>query len=416
MKRIIINGGNKLGGKIGISGAKNAALPVIMAALMGQGESILYDVPHLRDVNNLIKILNALGAKTEFKDNRLLVNTNALNKLEVPAKLATQMRASYYALGALLGRYGEVTTTLPGGCKIGRRPVDLHLKGFKALGAEINRDGCIINLQADKLIGDKIYLDYPSVGATMNIMMAATMAQGETMIENAAKEPEIVDLASYLNVMGAKVKGAGTNLIRIQGVKKLQGREYTIIPDRIEAGTYIISAAITNSQLYIDNVLVEHINSLLAKLREMGIKIKEDVNGVEVIANKPLNAVDIKTLPYPGFATDLQAQTMALLTQVKGQAKVTETVFEDRFGHVSQLKKMGAKIKVEGNAAAVQNSNLIGARVKATDLRAGASLVLAGLAAEGQTEIEDIYHIKRGYEDITNKLTNVGAKIKEVEQ
>ncbi|GAB6099480.1 UDP-N-acetylglucosamine 1-carboxyvinyltransferase [Halanaerocella petrolearia] len=414
MSKLVINGGNKLSGRLSVSGAKNAALPVIMASLMGQGESILNDIPDLRDVNNLIKILDSLGAETEFKDNKLQVNTDSVDKLEVPASLATEMRASYYALGALLGRYGEAKTTLPGGCKIGNRPIDLHLKGFKALGAKVKQDCGVIELQAKQLTGTKIYLDYPSVGATMNIMMAASMAEGETIIENPAKEPEIVDLANYLNVMGAKIKGAGTDTIRIQGVKELRGREYTIIPDRIEAGTYITAAAITNSQLYIDNVLVEHVNSLLAKLREMGVKIKEDVDGVEVIANQQLESVDIKTLPYPGFATDLQAPFMALLTQAQGNSKVIETVFEDRFGHAYELQKMGAQIKINDNIATIESSQLTGAQVKATDLRAGASLVLAGLVAQGQTKIEDIYHIKRGYEDITSKLTNVGADIREV--
>ncbi|GAB6137305.1 UDP-N-acetylglucosamine 1-carboxyvinyltransferase [Halanaerobaculum tunisiense] len=414
MSKLVINGGNKLTGRLSISGAKNAALPVIMASLMGQGESILHDIPDLRDVNKLVEILNSLGAEADFAGNRLQVQADSLSKLEVPASLATEMRASYYALGALLARYGEVKTTLPGGCKIGNRPIDLHLKGFKALGAEIKQEGNQISLQADKLTGTRIYLDYPSVGATMNIMMAAALAEGETEIENAAQEPEIVDLANYLNVMGAKIKGAGTNLIRVKGVKELTGTEYTIIPDRIEAGTYILAAAITRSQLHIDNVLVEHVNSLLAKLREMGVRIKEDVNSVEVAATDSLNSVDIKTLPYPGFPTDLQAPFMALLTQVEGKSKVIETVFEDRFGHAQELQKMGAKIAIEDNVAVVQASQLTGAQVQATDLRAGACLVLAGLVAQGETVIDDIYHIKRGYEDLTAKLNQVGADLQEI--
>ncbi len=415
MSCLIVEGGSKLTGEVSISGAKNAALPVVVATLMGEGESVIFDVPKLRDINNLIKILESLGAKVEYENNRLEVNSDSVNRLEAPYSLARQMRASYYTLGALLARYGEAATTLPGGCEIGNRPIDLHLKGFKALGAEVNIEHGVVEVKADKLTGDKIYLDYPSVGATMNIMMAAAMAEGETIIENSAREPEIVDLANYLNVMGADIKGAGTDIIRINGVEKLTGSEYTIIPDRIETGTYMMAAAITAGDIYVDNVLVEHVKPLIAKLKEMGVEIEEYVDGVRVNAPERLKSVDVKTLPYPGFPTDMQSQMMALLTQAKGTSIVIETVFENRFGHVDELKRMGAELKIDGKAVIVETAELSGAKVTATDLRAGAALILAGLVAEGETKINDIYHIKRGYEDVTKKFRELGAKIKEIE-
>ncbi len=415
MSCLIVEGGSKLTGEVSISGAKNAALPVVVATLMGEGESVIFDVPKLRDINNLIKILESLGAKVQYENNRLQVNSDSVNRLEAPYSLARQMRASYYTLGALLARYGEAATTLPGGCEIGNRPIDLHLKGFKALGAEVNIEHGVVEVKADKLTGDKIYLDYPSVGATMNIMMAGAMAEGETIIENSAREPEIVDLANYLNVMGADIKGAGTDIIRINGVEKLTGSEYTIIPDRIETGTYMMAAAITAGDIYVDNVLVEHVKPLIAKLKEMGVEIEEYVDGVRVNAPERLKSVDVKTLPYPGFPTDMQSQMMALLTQAKGTSIVIETVFENRFGHVDELKRMGAELKIDGKAVIVETAELSGAKVTATDLRAGAALILAGLVAEGKTKINDIYHIKRGYEDVTEKFRELGAKIKEIE-
>ncbi|OCL25641.1 UDP-N-acetylglucosamine 1-carboxyvinyltransferase [Orenia metallireducens] len=414
MSFLIVEGVSKLKGMVSISGAKNAALPIVMAALIGEGESILENIPNLRDINNLIKILDSLGSKTEYNNNILKINTDTINRLDIPYDLARKMRASYYVLGALLARFGQASTSLPGGCEIGSRPIDLHLKGFKALGAKINIEHGVVEVKADKLIGAKIYLDYPSVGATSNIMMAAVRAKGQTIIENAAREPEIIDLANYLNVMGAKIKGAGTDIIKIEGVKRLQGSEYTIIPDRIEAGTYMMAAAITESDLYIDNVLVEHVKPLIAKLREMGVRVKEDVNSVRIISDGKLKSVDMKTLPYPGFPTDMQAQFMALLTQAQGASMVIETVFENRFGHVDELKRMGADIKIDGRSAIVKKSNLTGAKVKATDLRAGAALIIAGLAAEGETEISDIYHIERGYENILDKLQSIGVNIRKV--
>ncbi|TDX59177.1 UDP-N-acetylglucosamine 1-carboxyvinyltransferase [Orenia marismortui] len=414
MECLVIEGGNKLEGELNISGAKNAALPIVMASLIGEGVSVLDNIPNLRDINNLIKILKSLGAEVEYQNNKLKVNSDSVNKFEISYPLANKMRASYYALGALLARYGQAKTSLPGGCEIGSRPIDLHLKGFEALGASVSIDHGMVNLKADKLTGAKIYLDYPSVGATLNIMMAAVKAEGKTIIENAAREPEIIDLSNYLNVMGAKIKGAGTDIIRIEGVDNLKANDYTIIPDRIEAGTYMMMAAITASDLSINNVLVEHVKPLIAKLIEMGATIEEDVNSIRVIGNNQLNAVDIKTLPYPGFPTDMQAQFMALLTQAKGVSMVVETVFEDRFAHVDELKRMGAKIKIDGRTAMVNNSKLTGAKVKATDLRAGAALILAALVAEGRTVVEDIYHIERGYEDVIAKIQKIGGNITKI--
>ncbi|MGM0501255.1 MAG: UDP-N-acetylglucosamine 1-carboxyvinyltransferase [Bacillota bacterium] len=411
MSQFVVTESNQLSGKISVSGAKNAALPVSMASLMGCGESSLYDIPDLRDIRIIVKILKSLGAEVDYKDNVLTVNADDVDKHEVPAELAKELRASYYILGAFLGRHGRVQTTLPGGCDIGNRPIDLHLKGFRALGAEVNIDGNLIQIEGEQLTGAKIYLDYPSVGATMNIIMAASLAEGQTVIENAAREPEIVDLANYLNVMGADIKGAGTDIIRIEGVEELTGTEYTIIPDRIEAGTYVIAGAITGSELYVDNVLVEHIKPLVAKLKEMGVKIEEDVKGIKVNGKSDLKSVDIKTLPYPGFPTDLQAPFMVLLTQVKGESKVVETVFEDRFAHAQELNKMGADITVEEHTATVNYSDLTGAEVVATDLRAGAALILAGMIAEGTTTIKEGYHVERGYENVIEKLTGIGVEI-----
>ena len=413
MSQFVVSKIEEVKGKISVSGAKNAALPVVMASLMGQGDSLLCDIPNLRDIRNIIKIIKDLGAEVDYKDNQLKVNSDAVDKVQVPNDLAQELRASYYILGAFLARHGQAETTIPGGCDIGDRPIDLHLKGFRALGAEVEIDGNFVHLEAEQLRGAKIYLDYPSVGATMNIMMAASLAEGKTVIENAAREPEIVDLANYLNVMGAEIKGAGTDMIRIEGVEELKGTEYTIIPDRIEAGTYLIMGAVTGSELYVDNVLVEHIKPLVAKLKEMGVKIEEDVSGVKVKAEGNLKAVDVKTLPYPGFPTDLQAPFMVLLTQAKGQSKVIETVFENRFSHVEQLQKMGAKIEEKkiGHTAIVKKSDLKGSKVEATDLRAGAALILAGLVAEGKTTIHEGYHIERGYEDIIEKLSGIGVEI-----
>lgn len=411
MERIVIAGGERLQGEIKVSGAKNAALPIICATLMADGESVLKDIPELRDIYNLKDILESLGAQVTFKDNEMRVNPNTITTFEAPYELVRKLRASYYILGALLPRLGEARCALPGGCQIGNRPIDLHLKGFRALGAEVIMDHGIVEVRADKLTGAKIYLDYPSVGATVNILLAATFAEGQTIIENAAREPEIVDLANYLNFAGAQIRGVGTDVIKVEGVSKLHGVEHRIIPDRIEAGTYMIASAITNGNVYVRNVLSEHLKPLIAKMKEMGVQIEEDIEGVRVWVDGPLKGVDIKTLPHPGFPTDMQAQMMALLTQVSGPSLVIETVWENRFMHVDELKRMGADIKLDGRTALIKPTQLTGARVTATDLRAGAALILAGLVAQGNTEVSEIYHIERGYENIENKLRGIGAKI-----
>ena len=409
-----INGGIPLQGEVTISGAKNAALPIITASLLADSPSVLKDIPILRDVEHLCAILKKMGAEISRDGHDIYVNPLTLDKLEADQELARKLRASYYILGVLLAREGRARTSLPGGCNIGNRPIDLHLKGFKALGANIILDHGIVEVKADKLKGARIYLDYPSVGATINIMLAATMAEGKTVIENAAREPELVDLANYLTVMGAKIKGVGTDIIRIEGVDSLQGTEHRIIPDRIEAGTFMIASALSQGNVFVRNVLTEHVKPLIAKFHEMNIQLKEDISGVEIRGIQNMKTVDIKTLPYPGFPTDLQSQMMVLLTQVDGTSLVIDTVFENRFMHVDELKRMGADIKIDGHSALIKPGKLTGARVTATDLRAGAALILAGLVAEGETEITDIFQIERGYEDIDDKLRGLGADIKKI--
>ncbi|MGM0420567.1 MAG: UDP-N-acetylglucosamine 1-carboxyvinyltransferase [Bacillota bacterium] len=411
MDKYYIEGGNKLEGNIQVSGAKNAALPIISAALLADGPGQLLDIPDLRDVRNMAKIFKKMGAGVEFQDNVMDIDPRTVNTYKADPELASQLRASYYLLGVMLAKEGRARTSLPGGCNIGNRPIDLHLKGFKALGADVTIEHGYVEVKADKLTGGHVYLDYPSVGATVNIMLAASKAEGKTVIENAAREPEIIDLANYLTVMGARIKGVGTDIIKIDGVDNLKGQEHRIIPDRIEAGTYIIAGAMAGRDVYVQNVLVEHIKPLLAKLNEMGVKFKEDISGVRISAPKILKTVDVKTLPYPGFPTDLQAQMMLLLTQAENPGVVTETVFEDRFAHIDELAKMGASIKLDGHSALVHPSKLTGAEVKATDLRGGVSLVLAGLVAEGVTEVKQISHIERGYENLVDKLQGIGADI-----
>ncbi len=415
MRKFYIEGGHKLTGTVKVSGAKNAALPIISASLLGSGPSLLEDIPDLKDVRNLAEIIRRMGARVDYQDNTMEIDPRSLDQYATDPELAGKIRASYYMLGVMLARQGQARTSLPGGCSIGNRPIDLHLKGFKALGAEVNINGNIVELTAPELTGNKIYLDYPSVGATINIMLAATGAKGQTVIENAAREPEIVDLANYLTVMGAKIKGVGTDVIKITGQEALHGEEHRIIPDRIEAGTYIIAGALMGQDVYVKNVLVEHIKPLLAKLGEMGVELEEDIAGVRVAAPEKLDSVDVKTLPYPGFPTDLQAQMMVLLTQADTASVVTETVWEDRFKHVEELETMGASINVDDNSALVKPARLTGAEVEATDLRAGAALILAGLKANGVTVVENIGHVERGYEDIEEKLTALGAEMEKVE-
>ncbi len=413
MEKILVEKSPPLRGNVRISGAKNSALPLLAASLLGTEDIILEDVPRLKDVELMCEVLTSLGSTVEYLDKDVIkINSSNVNKFETSYELMSKMRASFLVMGPLLTRLGKTKNSLPGGCAIGTRPIDLHLKGFKALGATIDADHGNISAYADKLTGDKIYLDFPSVGATENIMMAAVMAEGETILDNAAMEPEIVDLSNFLNKLGADIKGAGTSTIRIKGVKKLGGARHAIIPDRIEAGTFMVAAAITNGDIVVENVISNHIKPVIAKLKEAGCTVIENGDSIRVIGNGKLKAIDIKTLPYPGFPTDMQAQFMALMTLCEGTSVVIETVFENRFMHVDELKRMGADIKIDGRSAIIQGiNNLTSAPVKASDLRAGAALVLAGLVADGVTEIDNIYHIDRGYDGIEEKFSKLGAKI-----
>ncbi len=414
MSKIIIRGGRPLLGTVRVHGAKNSVLPILAASLLAEeGSCVIHDVPALDDVSNILQVLNHLGVQSGQSDGSVRLNASSLTKCEAPYELVRKMRASFLVMGPLLARLGKVKISLPGGCAIGTRPIDQHLKGFEAMGAEIGiGQGTIEASVNGKLRGARIYLDIPSVGATENIMMAAATADGTTLIENAAKEPEIVDLANFLNSMGARVRGAGTGVIRIEGVERLIGIEHQVIPDRVEAGTYMIAAAITGGDVYVEGAIRDHLGPVVAKMEEMGVIIDCDENGIRVRAQHPLRAVDVKTLPYPGFPTDMQAQMMTLLLRAEGTSIVTETVFENRFMHVEELAKMGAEIKVDGRTAIVTgNTRLIGSSVCATDLRAGAALVCAALAADGLTEISGIHHIDRGYMNIVGKLAGLGADI-----
>ncbi len=416
MEKLIIHGGHELHGRVKISGAKNAVLPIIAATLLAQDKPcVLDEVPYLNDVCTIAEVLRQLGAKVDFnrQQHTLFVDRTVLKTVDAPYDLVRKMRASFVIMGPLLARYGKAKISMPGGCAIGTRPIDLHLKGFEALGAEIEIGHGFISATAPNgLKGTSIYLDFPSVGATENIIMAACMAEGQTILENAAQEPEIIDLANFLNIMGAKIRGAGTNVIKITGVPKLIGHNYTIIPDRIEAGTYMVAVAMTGGDIYIENAISEHLKPVIAKLNEAGVKIEEDIDGIRVSCNKRPKAIDIKTLPYPGFPTDMQAQFMAMLTIADGTGLVTETVFENRFMHVDELKRMGACIKVDGRTSIVEGvPSLNGCQVKATDLRAGAAMVLAGLVANGETEVSYIHHIDRGYDNLVEKLCGLGADI-----
>lgn len=413
--KIIVENSPALRGTVKISGAKNSVLPIIAASLLSYGEVLIDDVPELKDVNVMIELIKFLGANCTFKDGKLKINVN-LKDVEAPYDLVKKMRASFLVMGPILARLGRAKISLPGGCAIGTRPIDLHLKGFQTLGAEIDIGHGYVEARAKRLVGKKVYLDFPSVGATENIMMAAVFADGITTIENAAEEPEVVDLANFLNKMGANIKGAGTDTIRIEGVKELKGTEHTVIPDRIEAGTYMVAAAMTGGDVLIENVIVDHIKPIIAKLTECGIDVFEEGTGVRVKGMRNYKAVDVKTLPYPGFPTDMQAQMMAMMAGAKGTSVIIETVFENRFMHVDELKRMGADIKIEGRTAVVTGiDHLSGAEVKATDLRAGAALILAGLIAEGKTIINDVHHIDRGYVNIEEKLKNLGAIIYRVD-
>ena len=419
MEKLIVKGGNRLVGAVKTSGAKNAVQPIIAASNLGTTPSHLDEVPMLEDVHTISEVLKCLGlaVKCSPEKNVLDIDSTSITSYEAPYELVRTMRASFLVMGPLLARIGKARISMPGGCAIGARPIDIHLKGFEALGVKIEQGHGYIEASAPEgLKGTSIYFDFPSVGATENIMMAASLAEGTTILENAAEEPEIVDLANYLNKMGAKIRGAGTDTIRIEGVDKLHGADYTIIPDRIEAGTYMIAAAMTGGDVVVENVLPEHQKPLIAKLREAGAVVEEDIDKVRVIGKNPLKAVSIKTLPYPGFPTDMQAQMMAMMVIAEGRSKVTETVFENRFMHVVELNRMGAQISTEGRSAVIDGpSKLTGCDVRATDLRAGAAMILAGLVAEGTTRIGDLHHIDRGYENIVAKLKNLGADIERVD-
>ena len=419
MEKLIVKGGNRLVGAVKTSGAKNAVLPIIAASILGTTPSHLDEVPMLEDVHTISEVLKCLGLAVECspEKNVLDIDSTEITSYEAPYELVRTMRASFLVMGPLLARIGKARISMPGGCAIGARPIDIHLKGFEALGVKIEQGHGYIEASAPEgLKGTSIYFDFPSVGATENIMMAASLADGTTILENVAEEPEIVDLANYLNKMGAKIRGAGTDTIRIEGVDKLHGADYTIIPDRIEAGTYMIAAAMTGGDVVVENVLPEHQKPLIAKLREAGAVVEEDIDKVRFIGQNTLKAVSIKTLPYPGFPTDMQAQMMAMMVIAEGRSKVTETVFENRFMHVVELNRMGAQISTEGRSAVIDGpSKLTGCDVRATDLRAGAAMILAGLVAEGTTRIGDLHHIDRGYENIVAKLKNLGADIERVD-
>lgn len=413
MSKLIIRQSNPLKGRVKISGSKNSVLPIIAGSLLTDQECIIEDVPNLNDVKIMCDLIQVLGAEVEREQkHRLRIRTTCLKDISAPYNLVSKMRASFLIIGPMLARVGRAKIFLPGGCAIGARPVDLHLKGFTALGAEVTLNSGYVEATAKKLVGNRVYLDFPSVGATENIMMAACLADGCTIIENAAVEPEIVDLANFLISAGADIKGAGTDTIKITGVKELKGTVHAVIPDRIEAGTFMVAAAITKGDVIIDNVITDHLKPITAKLRECGVEVSEELTSIRVNGTGKTKAVDIKTLPFPGFPTDLQAPMTSLMCLSEGTSVIIETIFENRFMHVCELHKMGADIKIDGRTAVIKGKPFLsGAKVKATDLRAGAGLVLAGLVAEGITEVTEIEHIFRGYENLDLKLKSLGADI-----
>ncbi len=410
----MILGGAKLEGEVEISGAKNSAVALIVAALMVDGVCIIENVPLVSDTYVLIDIINQLGGYAEFVDKGVLkIDSSKLAHCEAPYEMVRKIRASSYLMGALLGRFGQARVAMPGGCDFGVRPIDLHLKGFEALGAEYSVEaGGIVDIRAEELTGASIYMDQVSVGATINVMLAAAMAKGQTVIENAAKEPHIVDVANFLNSMGANIKGAGTDVIKIKGVEALHGGSYAVIPDQIEAGTFMIAAAATGGNVLIKNIIPKHLDSISAKLEEMGVAIEEYDDSLRVMGGKPLKKANVKTMPHPGFPTDLQPQILTLLTAAGGTSIVTENVWDNRFKYVEELRRMGANVSVDGRLAVVEGGGrLTGSPVSSTDLRAGAALVIAGLMADGVTEIYNIKYIDRGYEDFEKKLRGLGAQI-----
>ena len=420
MERIIVTGGQKLNGTVRVEGAKNAVLPILAASLLAsKDKNIIKDVPDLADVKTISEVLKSLNAVVEYNidQNEMIIDSSMELSGEAQFEFVSKMRASILVMGSLLARNGFARVALPGGCAIGSRPIELHLKGFEAMGAEISfGHGYVEAKVKDELKGAEIYLDFPSVGATENIMSAAALAKGTTVIENAAKEPEIVDLANFINAMGGRVIGAGTDTIRIEGVKELKGCEHYIIPDRIEAGTFMVAAAITRGNVFIENAVPEHMTALIAKMREMGVEVIEEGEGIRVRANDPLKAVDIKTMPHPGFPTDMQSQMMALMLTAEGTSIITETVFENRFMHVEEFRRMNADAKIEGRSVFIEGSKALqGAEVSATDLRAAAALILTGLVSNGVTRVTKLHHLDRGYVNFHKKLASLGAMIERID-
>ncbi len=419
MEKIIVRGGNRLNGTVRVEGAKNAVLPVLTATLLAsEGKSIIFDVPTLSDVYTINEVLRHLGAEVTFRNNQVIIDASKELAVEAPFEYVRKMRASILVMGPLLARNGHARVALPGGCAIGSRPIEQHIKGFEAMGATVTFGNGFVEATVEgRLQGAEIYMDFPSVGATENIISAAVLAEGTTILENAAKEPEIVDLANLLNAMGARIHGAGTETIRIEGVERLYGTNHAIIPDRIETGTFMVAAAITGGNVFIENAIPEHNVALIAKMREMGVTITEEGDGIRVIGNGELKAVDVKTMPYPGFPTDMQSQVMSLLLNAKGTSILTETVFENRFMHVEEFRRMNANVKIEGRSVIMEGpSNLQGAEVAATDLRAAASLILAGLVADGATTVTELKHLDRGYVNFHQKLAAIGADIERIDE
>ena len=412
MKKIIIRGGKPLKGEVNVSGAKNSAVALIPAAILANSPVVLEGVPDIKDVHSLIEILEIMGVKTHFENNQLEIDPREMVSIPMPNGKINSLRASYYFMGALLGKFGEAVVGLPGGCYLGPRPIDLHIKGFKALGAEVTTEHGAVYLRTEKLQGERIFLDMVSIGATINVMLAAVRAEGKTIIENAAREPEIIDVATLLNNMGAKIRGAGTNEIRIEGVKELHGCRHSIIPDRIEAGTYLALAAAVGEGIKVNNVIYEHLESYISKLEEIGVPMEISEDTIEVFPVKKFNPISVKTYPYPGFATDLQQPITPLLLKASGTSEVIDTIYAQRTNHIPELVRMGAKAQVEGDVVIIHGPNkLHGAEVAASDLRAGACLVIAGLMAEGTTTITNVDYILRGYDNIIEKLTALGADI-----
>lgn len=415
MAKYIIKGSNKLEGKVKISGSKNAALPIIAASILNAGKTTLYSVPNIHDTQMMFEILKNLGGKVEKKNNKIIIDTSKIKKYEISEDLMRQMRSSVILAGSLIGKYQKAIFSYPGGCDIGTRPIDLHLKGFEKLGINITKNYGNISCICDKIVGEKIDLDFPSVGATENIMLASCLGEGTTQINNAAREPEIIDLQNFLNKMGAKIQGAGSNKIQIEGVKKLNDVSYNIMPDRIETGTFLCAAAMSQGNIIIENTNINHITPIISKLEEANCKLKLEKDKIELKAPKKLKALEIRTMPYPGFPTDMQSIFVSMLTIAKGTSIIVENIFESRYKFTQELIRMGAKITIEGKSAIVKGTRkLYGANVNATDLRGGAALVLAGIVAKGETTIENIEYILRGYENLNKKLENLGVNIKMV--